>query len=171
MPWVIFTEGGYRLRLLDGYLTTPKAPEWRAEMKRKSLERVALECLAKSTRRAYRPDPFNIWIVGSDSGVSNTLAAPISTIAEGDRHSYYRMIIFGYENTQTVSAFESGFPWDRVVRDAGLTRRKRHSNLPIFRAAAHQLLYSMYQYYQSDLNPMLALQNHKSAYEHRSAHR
>lgn len=174
MPWVTLTEGGYRLRLLDGYLTTPKSSEWRAELKRKSLERVTLECLAaRSTAgcgRLYRPDPFHIWIIGNDTWLLNPLPDPIALIAEEDANSAYRILLFGYPMTDDVSAFESGFRWDTSVRNAGLTRRKKHSHWPYHRCLGKDFLYSVYESWQSVGDPCIALSRLNIPYEHKALH-
>ena len=96
--------------------------------------------------RRYVPDPVHVWMIGNDGWLNQPAAQTglFRDIHEGEKADDYRIFIVG-----------SGWPdecyvgnWNGWLWQAGMKKKKRHSNQRKFEQCGEILLDSMSDHYQ-----------------------
>lgn len=163
MPWVSLGGEGYRLKLIDGYVTTPRIKSWKDKAEGSTLEKVICDYLFHranyySIRSDRNLEIFQSWVVGNAKWLFTELKDLLKSIKEVEQDPFYRLLIFGYKKSNVPQKSRTFLNWDSVIWDAGLTIRKKHYNLKLYRSKSLDLLKKMQEYFNSGRNPSSVLE-------------
>ena len=155
MAWAGRANQHYGLMMTDGYISPSQIVLPPCSSNALSVEQAMAQHLFRLHKRPRspphiaRPDPLHVWVVGTDNWLDQVLNGDslFRGIHENELNPNYRMIILGMGWPENGSYFGDSGGW---LRQAGMTKKKKHTDLSRFRYHSDILLDLMFDNYRED---------------------
>ncbi len=155
MAWARRNDPHYGMMLTDGYISPSDVAGASHGSHRKSSEEAMAEHFVQLNRiprgppgKRYVPDPLHMWIIGSNEWLNQPAAQTtlFQNIHEGEEDENYRIVVVG-------SGWPDGFyvgNWKDWLWQAGMKKKKRHSNQRKFKESGGAILELMFDHYHQE---------------------